>query len=107
MRIGRWVHDDQGVRQARVIGGYFYQGPLSETWTFSAAPAHLRDRHRPFTITYARRTLTGWLSAVLAAGLIIEAIAEPHADERTAAAHPEVAGTRIAPYCLIVRARKP
>jgi hypothetical protein len=43
----------------------------------------------------------------LAADLIIEAIAEPHADEQTAAAHPEVADTRIAPYCLIVRARKP
>ena len=104
---GHWVHDDQGVRQARAIGEYFYQGPLTETWTFPAAPAHLRDRHQPFTITYARRTLTGWLSAVLAAGLIIEAIAEPHADEQTAATHPEVADTRIAPYCLIVRARKP
>lgn len=105
--IGRWVHDDQGVRQARVIGGYFYQGPLTETWSFSTAPAHVRDRHQPFTITYARRTLTGWLSAVLAADLIIEAIAEPHADEQTAATHPEVADTQIAPYCLIVRARKP
>jgi SAM-dependent methyltransferase len=103
--IGRWVNDDQGVRQARAIGGYFYQGPLTETWT--TAPTQLRDRYQPFTITYARRTLAGWLSAVLAAGLIIEAIAEPHADEQTAAIHPEVADTRIAPYCLIVRARKP
>ncbi len=104
---GQWMHDDHGVRQARVIGQYFYQGPLTETWSFPAAPAQLRDRHQPFTITYARRTLTGWLSAVLAADLIIEAIVEPHADEQTAAAHPEVADTRIAPYCLIVRARKP
>jgi hypothetical protein len=95
------------VRQARVIGEYFYQGPLTETWSFSAAPAHVRDRHQPFTITYACRTLTGWLSAVLAADLIIEAIAQPHADEQTVATHPEVADTRIAPYCLIVRARKP
>jgi hypothetical protein len=100
------MHDDQGVRRARVIGEYFYQGPLTETWSFSAAPAQLRGKHQPFTITYARRTLAGWLSAVLAAGLIIEAIAEPHADEQTAAAHPEVADTRIAPYFLIVRARK-
>jgi ubiquinone/menaquinone biosynthesis C-methylase UbiE len=105
--VGRWVNDDQGVRQGRVIGDYFYQGPLTETWSFSALPAHVRDRHQPFTITYARRTLTGWLSAVLAADLIIEAVAEPHADEQTAATHPEVADTRIAPYCLIVRARKP
>jgi len=104
--VGRWVHDESGVRQGRVVGQYFYQGPLTERWTFSAAPVAMRERHQPFTITYARRTLTGWLSAVLAVGLNIEAIAEPHASEETAAAHPEVADTRIAPYFLIVRARK-
>ncbi len=86
---------------------YFYQGPLTETWTFSAAPAQVWDRYQPFTITYARRILAGWLSAVLGAGLVIEAIAEPCADEETAATHPQVADTRIAPYFLIVRARKP
>lgn len=105
--IGRWVNDESGVRQARAVGDYFYQGPLTETWTFSAAPAEVRDRYQPFTITYARRTLAGWLTAVLSAGLIIEAIAEPCADEETAAAHPQVADTRIVPYFLIVRARKP
>lgn len=67
----------------------------------------VRDRYQPFTITYARWTLAGWLSAVLGAGLVIEAIAEPCADEQTAATHPQVADTRIAPYFLIVRARKP
>jgi len=86
--VGRWVHDESGVRQGRVVGQYFYQGPLTERWTFSAAPVAMRERHQPFTITYARRTLTGWLSAVLAVGLNIEAIAEPHASEETAAAHP-------------------
>ncbi len=104
--VGRWLHDESGVRQARTVGEYFYQGPLTESWTFSAVPAQMRDRHQPFTITYARRTLTGWLSAILAAGLTIEAIAEPHADEETAATHPEVADTRIAPYFLVMRARK-
>lgn len=105
--IGRWVNDESGVRQARAIGDYFYQGPLTETWTFSTAPAQVRDRYQPFTITYARRTLAGWLTAVLSVGLIIEAIAEPCADEETATAHPQVADTRIVPYFLIVRARKP
>jgi hypothetical protein len=104
---GRWVHDESGVRQARVVGDYFYEGPLTETRTFSAAPAEVRDRYPPFTITYACRTVAGWLSAVLGAGLVIEAIAEPRADEETAATHPQVADTRIAPYFLIVRARKP
>jgi len=105
--VGQWVHDESGVRQARTVGDYFYEGPLTETWSFGNAPAELRDRHRPFTITYARRTLAGWLTAVLDSGLIIEAIAEPRADRQTAAMHPEVADTRIAPYFLLVRSRKP
>jgi ubiquinone/menaquinone biosynthesis C-methylase UbiE len=104
---GRWVNDESGVHQERVVGDYFYEGPRTETWTFGAAPAEMRDRYQPFTITYARRTVAGWLGAVLGAGLDIEAIAEPCADEETAATHPQVADTRLAPYFLIVRARKP
>jgi 2-polyprenyl-3-methyl-5-hydroxy-6-metoxy-1,4-benzoquinol methylase len=106
-RAGRWVNDESGVRRALPVGDYFYQGPLTETWGFTTASARPQASYPPFTITYARRTLAGWLSAVLDAGLVIEAIAEPCADEETAAAHPEVADTRIAPYFLIVRARKP
>jgi hypothetical protein len=105
--VGRWVNDEAGVREARAIGGYFYRGPLTQTWGFRADPAQPRGPYPPFTITYARRTLAGWLSAVLGARLVIEAIAEPCADEETAAAHPRVADTRIAPYFLIARARKP
>jgi len=105
--VGRWMNDESGARQGRVVGDYFYEGPLTETWSFGNAPAELRERYEPFTITYARRTFAGWLSAVLASGLIIEAATEPCADQQTAAAHPEVADTRIAPYFLIVRARKP
>ena len=105
--IRRWVNDESGEREALAIGDYFFEGPITERWTFGAAPADVRERHEPFTITYARRTLAGWLNAVAAAGLAIEAIAEPRADEQTARDHPEVADTRIAPYFLIVRARKP
>jgi ubiquinone/menaquinone biosynthesis C-methylase UbiE len=44
---GRWVHDQSGVRQAQVVGDYFYEGPPTETWTFSAAPAEGRVRYPP------------------------------------------------------------
>ena len=104
--IRRWVDDESGSRHALAIGDYFYEGPVTETWIFGAAPSEIRDRHRPFTITYARRTLSSWLNAVLKAGLSIEAVDEPRADAATAAQHPEVADTRIAPYFLLVRARK-
>ena len=105
--IRRWVNDETGRRHALAIGDYFYEGPLTERWIFGAAPPEVRDGHEPFTITYARRTLSGWINAVLDAGLVVEAIDEPHADDETARAHPEVADTRIAPYFLILRARKP
>jgi SAM-dependent methyltransferase len=104
--IRRWVHDDHGRREALAIGGYFHEGPVTESWTFSAAPPEVQARHRKFEITYARRTVAGWLNAIAGAGLAIEAVAEPHADEATAAAHPEVADTRLAPYSLIVRAAR-
>jgi SAM-dependent methyltransferase len=105
--VRRWVENDDGEREALAIGDYFYEGPLSEQWIFSAAPEELRRRHRPFMITYARRTFGGWIRAVLDAGLVVEAVDEPHADDNTAQQHPEVADTRIAPYFLLLRARKP
>jgi SAM-dependent methyltransferase len=104
--IRHWVHDEAGERNSVAVGGYFQEGPMTETWTFGAAPADVRAHVRPFEITYARRTLSGWLNAVTAAGLDITALAEPCASKQTAADHPEVADTRIAPYFLIVQARR-
>jgi hypothetical protein len=63
------------------------------------------ERHEPFTITWTRFTVSSWINLVIAAGLTIEQMAEPFADEATAVAHPEVADTRIVPFCLIIRAR--
>lgn len=104
--VRHWVHDEAGQRHALVVGNYFYEGPIRETWTFGAAPPEIRDGVRPFEITYARRTVAGWLNAVLGAGLAVTAIGEPHADDVAAQAHPEVSDTRIAPYFLIVQAHR-
>ena len=95
-----------GRREAMAIGDYFSRDPVTETWTFGAAPEEIQRQHRPFTIVYARRTISGWFEAFRAAGLAIEAIAEPCADDDTARDHPEVADTRIVPYALHLRARK-
>jgi SAM-dependent methyltransferase len=105
--VRHWIHDADGVRRSLAIGDYFHQGPLDEAWTFGAAPQEIRDTVRPFEITYARRTLAGWLNAVIGTGLVITAVDEPHASETVAAARPDVADTRIAPYFLIVQARQP
>lgn len=104
--VRRWVDDAEGRREALAVGNYFYEGPLTESWTFGAAPDEMRMRHPPFTISYSRRTLAGWLNAVVAAGLTIEEVSEPRADDATASRVPAVADTQIVPYFLILRARK-
>ena len=104
--VRRWVNDDAGRREALAIGGYFHQGPVTESWTFSAAPLEVQARHRPFEMTYARRTVAGWFNAVTSAGFAVQALVEPHADETAAGEHPEVADTRIVPYSLIVQATR-
>jgi ubiquinone/menaquinone biosynthesis C-methylase UbiE len=105
--IRRWVNEETGKAEALSVGDYFYEGPQTEQWIFATAPPEVQARHQPFTITYARLTLSGWITAVLRAGLSLEAVDEPRADEETARAHPEVANSRIVPFFLIVRARKP
>lgn len=101
-----WVRDDDGVRVGLAIGGYFEEGPVHHSFTFGAAPEEVRRRTRPFEITHTRRTLAGWLNAVAESGLALERVGEPVADEALAASRPEVADTRIAPYFLVVRARR-
>jgi hypothetical protein len=101
--VRQWVTDDDGRRVALANGGYFEKALYRDTWFFGAAPPELRRGRRPFAIPRFPRTISGWLNAVVASGLVIEAAAEPFADERTAAEHPEVADTQIAPYSFLLR----
>jgi SAM-dependent methyltransferase len=102
----KWIEGADGRREMLAIGDYFSEAPVTETWTFGSQPEQLRARHRPFTITYARRTLTGWFNAFAGAGLAIDALSEPCASEEIAREHPDVADSRIAPFFLHLRARK-
>jgi ubiquinone/menaquinone biosynthesis C-methylase UbiE len=105
-RIRRWVTNEAGERDALAVGDYFYEGPFDETFLFGSVPEELRTRYRPFTIRYARRTLSSWMNAVVDTGFAIEMTAEPHASPKVAKEHPEVSDTRVAPYFLHIRARK-
>ena len=53
------------------------------------------------------RTVSEWLNAVIAAGLTIERLEEPTADDETVSRCPDMQDTQIMPYFLLVRARKP
>jgi ubiquinone/menaquinone biosynthesis C-methylase UbiE len=102
--LWRWVTDDSGKRVGVVCGEYFDQKPgRIVEWIFGSAPATLRK----FKIPVFDRTLSEWLNALLDAGFHVERLAEPCADQKTAADCPAVADTRLVAYFLIVRCRKP
>jgi SAM-dependent methyltransferase len=97
-----------GVTQAIEIGRYFERidGQIDE-WIFSAAPREATAGLPLFRVPRFHRTLAEWLNAIVAAGFAIERVEEPFADEETARRCPAVADTRVAPYFLHVRCRKP
>jgi len=106
----RWLTDDEGERDALVVGEYFTAAPDVEEWTFSTAPPEARaalPRFEPFRVPRFPRTLSAWLNGLLDAGLALERFCEPTATEAALAACPKLHDTRLVAYVLIVRARKP
>lgn len=105
--LRRWVHDEDDQRVALATGGYFDDLPYTENWLFGAAPEAVRARHQPFVVPRFPLTIAGWLNAIADAGLVVEHADEPYASDQTVTAHPELADTRLAPYFLHLRVRRP
>ena len=104
----RLLRDAGGTAYALEIGRYFenIDGRIDE-WLFRAAPPAVRAGLRPFRVPIFHRPLAWWLNAIVESGFQIERVAEPYADEATAKRVPPVADTRIVPYFLHARCRKP
>jgi SAM-dependent methyltransferase len=104
----RQIKDARGVAYAMELGGYFAkpEGRI-DVWLFSAAPPQVKAGLRPFRVPRFHHTIAEWMNAVIDTGLVIERVTEPHASEELAAREPFIADTRIAPYFLHLRCRKP
>lgn len=104
----RNVRDDAGNPVAVEVADYFANiDGMVETWSFSSVPEAERAHIQPFHVPRFHRTLSQWVNMIGDAGLYLEKLGEPQADEATASAEPIVADTRIAPIFLHFRARKP
>jgi hypothetical protein len=97
-----------GEPYAIEIGRYFETGkPRVDRWLFSAAPPEAKLGLKPFEVPVFHRTLAEWLNTVIAAGFVIEQVAEPSVDEATARRVPAVADMHlVAGFFLHVRCRK-
>lgn len=102
------LRDTDGNEYGVEVGRYFErEGGKIDEWLFSAAPPELRAVLRPFQVPVFHRTLSDWLNMIVDAGFRIERLAEPFADDETAARCPAVRDTRVVAYFLHVRCRKP
>lgn len=106
--VRRNIRDAAGTPIAVQVADYFRatDGEV-ETWLFSSAPDEERAGLAPFQVPRFHRTLSQWLDLIIGAGLGLEKLGEPMADEATAQSEPVVADTRVAPIFLHFRARKP
>jgi ubiquinone/menaquinone biosynthesis C-methylase UbiE len=101
------LRDAQRRTYALELGGYFEKGERVIRWLFGAAPPEATAGLEPFATPCFPRTVSEWLNAVIAAGLRIEQVEEPRADDEAVAKCADVRDTRVMPYFLHVRARKP
>jgi hypothetical protein len=101
------LRDDTGKVRAIEIAGYFDRSDgRVETWRFSTLPKSEQAKAPPFRTPCFDRTLSEWVAMIVSAGLTIEAMGEPHADEDLAKSIPTIADTAVAPLFLHIGAVK-
>lgn len=103
-----WVRNEEGKRTGFIIKDYFKKvnGDLEE-WIFGAAPKEITEKMSKFKIPRFTRTLSEWLNLLIEKGLILEKFCEPYAEDDILKKYPEEYDSRIIPYFLIIRCRKP
>ena len=108
MSDSAWVENEECKRTGVIIRNYFKKldGELEE-WIFGAAPKELKDKMRKFRIPRFTRTLSEWLNLLIEKGFILEEFCEPCPDDDTLEKYPEEYTSRIIPFFLIIRCRKP
>jgi ubiquinone/menaquinone biosynthesis C-methylase UbiE len=103
-----WIKDENGKRTGFIVKDYFQNlnGDIEE-WIFGAAPKKLTGKMNKFRIPRFTRTLSEWLNLLIKKGYVLEEFCEPYADDEILEKFPEENTSRIIPYFLIIRCRKP
>lgn len=104
----RNLRDAQGRTYAIEVGDYFRDrdGEIDE-WLFGAAPAHVKQGMRKFTIPRFTRTLSQWLNLIVESGFLLERLEEPRPSDETVSACPDLQDAQVVSYFLHLRVRKP
>jgi len=103
-----WVRNDEGKRTGFIVSNYFkkLEGEIEE-WIFGAAPKDMTNKMRKFKIPRFTRILSEWLNLLIKVGFVLEEFCEPYPEEEVLKKYPEEYASKIIPYFLIIRCRKP
>lgn len=104
----RNIRGIDGKTYAVEVGDYFRktEGEVDE-WIFKSAPESLRSTLPKFKTPRFTRTLSEWFNLLIEAGLVIERLQEPRADDETVARCPKLQDSQVVAYFLHLRCRKP
>jgi SAM-dependent methyltransferase len=102
------LREPNGATRAIEVGGYFdsTEGRI-DTFRFENLPEEELQKAEPFLVPRFHRTLSGWVTLIVEAGLVIERFGEPRVSLEVAKAEPALEDTLVAPLFLHIRARKP
>jgi hypothetical protein len=70
----------------RLAAARTIQKPIADIFRFENAPREERDKTEPFRVPRFHRTLSGWVSLIVEAGLVIERFGEPRVSVEAAKA---------------------
>ncbi len=103
----RNLRNEKGITYAIEVGDYFrnLEGDVA-VWSFSAAPAELRQGLPKLKTPRFTRTISQWFNMLIDAGFAIERVGEPRPDDAAVKECPFVQDAQVVAYFLHVRARK-
>lgn len=103
----RNLRGPDGKTYALELGGYDdHEAGGVEEWLFGPAPPGVKAGLARFRTPRFERTLSEGINAVIAAGLRLDRLAEPRADDETVARCPDMQHTQVMPCFLHVRCTK-
>lgn len=102
-----WLFDENNRKRALACKDYFTsrQGVVTE-WVFDGVDLTLFKDKKKFVTPIFRRPLSDWFNILIASKFKIEKVLEPYPSQEVINRFPEIDGSGIVPFFLIIRCRK-
>lgn len=102
-----WLYDENNQKRALACKDYFSSstGIVTE-WIFDGVDSELLKNGKKFRTPIFRRPLSEWFNTLIEAKFRIEKTLEPCPSQDIIERFPEISGSQIVPFFLIIRCRK-